>query len=151
MLCFRIDLLDVVLPTLVAEKTANVPEKEITNEAENGQNKEVVTAPDPLTAATSAAISAINSVAAASRNKSLKSTPLLNGKSASKTGMNGVLPVMNDSRETSVTGNKTDAAKTVKLTPSDIMVFKQEPSTSSDKDNMVLACSGDAFNRCGIP
>lgn len=150
-----VDLLDVVLPTLVTGKAANVLEKEVSNETEN---KETEMASDPLADATNAAITAINKVAA-SRNKTSKSTSLLNGKNVSKTGVNGILPVMNDSRKMSITGGKTDAIKNLKLTPSDIMVFKQEPSTSSGKDahssNMILACtgnnSGESINRCGIP
>ncbi|KAJ9584087.1 hypothetical protein L9F63_021559, partial [Diploptera punctata] len=154
-----VDLLDVVFPALVAETEAAPVEKKISNKSIKTQSKEIEMASDSIADATNEAISAINDVAAAHRNtnKSSRFVSLLNGKSVSKPIVNGTLPVTNDFRETSVIGSKTDK-KNKKVDPSDVMVFKQEPSTSSNNDthssNMVLACtgnsSGENFNRCGI-
>ena len=153
MLCFRVNLLDVVLPTLVTDTAADVNDNETT---EVQSNDELTS--DPLAAATDAAISAITSVAAARRNKTSKLTSLSNGKSVSKTGLNVVLPVINDAKGNSVLSSKGNANRKKQSNPSEIMVFKEEPSTSDKQtspSNMILALTGnnsdEAINRCGIP
>lgn len=142
-----VDLLDMVLPTTYGLKTHT------NNEAANHVevNEDLLT-PNSVAAATVAAISGIN-MTAANKNKSFKLTDSLGMKRISISPLDGILPM------SSVTSNKcasanladsavseSDASSNAKPKTSDLMIFKQEPSTSSDQSgsssNMILARTG---------
>jgi hypothetical protein len=102
--------------------------------------------------ATNAAISAISSVA--DKNKSWTQSDSLCSKSISGSSLDGILPVLDVTSSTeagtdiseSTVSEEGDASS--KLDTSDLIRFKHEPSTSSDKNgcpsNMVLACTGNS-------
>jgi hypothetical protein len=149
-----------VLPTIGDLKT------DTSNEAANlvEVNEDLLT-PDSVAAATDAAISGI-SMTAASKNKSFKRTDSVGSKHIARSLLDGILPV------SSVTSNKcasanlaasavseNDASSNAKHKTSDLMIFKQEPSTSNDESgsssNMILARTGinseeNSFERCAI-
>jgi len=127
-------------------------------------NEDLLT-PNSVAAATDAALSGII-MTPASKNKSFKLTDSLGSKHISRAPLDGILPV------SSVTSNKcasanladsavseSDASSNAKPKTSDLMIFKQEPSTSSDQtgssSNMILARTGinseeNGFERCAI-
>jgi hypothetical protein len=149
----------VVLPTTVDLETNTNNEAAV--DVEVGED---LLNPDPLAAATDAAISGISSVAAASKNKSFTSVDSL-GSIISRSSFDEILPVSSVTNSKSASTYLVDSAvsdnatSSAKLSTNDLMVFKQEASTSSDKNgspsNMVLACTGNnseenCFDRCAI-
>jgi hypothetical protein len=151
----------VVLPTLVNGKTVELLETNSNNEAATDVevNEDLLNS-DSLEAATDAAISAISSVAA-SKNKSFKSADSSGSRSISKSSLNGILPVSSlaGSKYASTNLADSDASSNINLNTDDLMSFKQEPSTSSDKSgspsNMILACTGNSsedncIDRCAF-
>lgn len=149
-----------VFPTTGDLKTYT--NSEAADEVEINEN---LLTPNSLAAATDAAISGII-MTPASKNKSFKLTDSLGSKHISRAPLDGILPV------SSVTSNKcasasladsavseSDASSIGKPKTSDLMIFKQEPSTSSDQtgssSNMILARTGinseeNCFERCAI-
>jgi len=142
-----VDLLNMVFPTTSDLKTYT--NSEATNHVE--VNEDLLT-PNSVAAATDAAISGII-MTPASKNKSFKLTDSLGSKHISRAPLDGILPV------SSVTSNRcaspnladsavseSDASSNAKPKTSDLMVFKQEPSTSNDQtgssSNMILARTG---------
>jgi hypothetical protein len=144
-LCYRADLLDMVLPKTVDLDT-NI-NKELATDVEDNED---LLNPSSLEYATNAAISAISSVA--EKNKTLKSSDSLSNRSISISSADGILPVLG---VTSNTESGTDHPESAmsdgdacsKLDTSEFTRLKQEPSTSSDKNvspsNMILACTGN--------
>lgn len=145
LLCYRADLLDMVLPTTVDLGT-NINNELVTDV----EVSEDLLNPDSLECATNAAISAINKMA--SKNKALKPSDSLGSRSISKSSLEGILPA---SDVTSKKHTGTDISESAMsdgdasniLDTSDLIRFKQAPSTSSDKIgspcNMILACTGN--------
>ncbi|KAJ4448210.1 hypothetical protein ANN_10224 [Periplaneta americana] len=147
-----VNLLD-VLPTLVNDKNVSLLEKNTEDIEADAQN--VLLTPDPLAVATNEAISAISSVAAASKKELSKSATSQDSRNISLPTMNDILslspdpkgrfgsPVLIDSNLAD-----SDANSNKSLSTNDLLVFKQEPSTSNDKrtspSNMVLACTGNS-------
>lgn len=141
-----VDLLDMVFPTTGDLKTYT------NSEAANHVEVEELLTPNSVASATDAAISGII-MTPASKNKSFKLTDSLGSKHISRAPLDGILPV------SSVTNNKyanvnladsavseSDVSSIVKPKTSDLMIFKQEPSTSRDQtgssSNMILARTG---------
>ncbi|PNF19511.1 hypothetical protein B7P43_G02332 [Cryptotermes secundus] len=139
------DLLDMVLPTTVDLDT-NINNELVTDV----EVSEALLNPDSLECATNAAISAISKMA--SKNKALKPSESLGSRSISKSSLDGILPA---SDVTSKKHTSTDLSESAMsdgdasniLDTSDLIRFKQAPSTSSDKIgspcNMILACTGN--------
>jgi hypothetical protein len=139
----------VVLPATVDLLETNTNSEEATG-VEVGEDLLI---PDPLVAATDAAVSSISNVAAASKNKSFMPGDSL-GSIISRTSFDETSPtssVTNDKYastylvDSAVSDN--DASSNTKLNTNDLMIFKQDPSTSGDKNrspsNMILACTGN--------
>jgi hypothetical protein len=148
LLCYRADLLDMVLPT-----TVDLLDTNINNElATDVEVSEDLLNPDSLECATNAAISAISSVA--SKNNVLKPSDSLGSTSIPNSSLDGILPAADVTSNTQTGTNLSESAvsdgdASSKLDTSDLIRFKHAPSTSSDKNrspsNMILACTGSNF------
>lgn len=147
LLCYRADLLDLVLPTTVDLLDTNM-NNELATDVEVSED---LMNPDSLECATNAAVSAISSVA--SKNKALKASDSLGSRSISKSSLDGILSASditsNTQTGTDLSGSAmSDGDASSKLVDtSDLIRFKQAPSTSGDKNgspsNMILACTGN--------
>ena len=118
-----------------------------------------------MAAATDAAVSGIV-MTSANKNKSFRLADLLGSKHISRAPLEGVLPVSSVASNKCASANladsavtESDASSNAKRKTSDLMIFKQEPSTSNDQtgssSNMILAHTGtnseeNCFDRYAI-
>jgi hypothetical protein len=123
-------------------------------------NEDLLT-PESMAAATDAAIYGI-SMTAASKSKSFKLADSVGSKHISRSPLDVSSVARNKCTSENLADcavSDSDASSNAKLKTSDLMILKQEPSTSSDQSgsssNMILACTGNnseenCFDRCAI-